>query len=122
MSKIVAQARNELRAAILDAMGRAVAEGTLPAEPTPDFSIETPANREHGDYAANVAMVSARAFKMAPRKIAEIIFSQLVLDGTLFDRCEIAGPGFLNFYLGKRFYAAVLEDIEALGPKNGRSD
>lgn len=122
MSKIVAQARNELRAAILDAMGRAVAEGTLPAEPTPDFSIETPANREHGDYAANVAMVSARAFKMAPRKIAEIIFSQLVLDGTLFDRCEIAGPGFLNFYLGKRFYAAVLEDIEALGPKYGRSD
>lgn len=122
MSKIVAQAINDLRGAILDAMGRAVAQGTLPAEPTPDFSIETPANRAHGDYAANVAMVSARTFKMAPRKIAEIISSQLVLDGTFFDRCEIAGPGFLNFFLSKRFYAAVLQDIETLGAKYGHSD
>ena len=108
MSKIVEQTIRDLRGAILDAMGRAVAQGMLPAEPAPDFAIEIPANREHGDYAANVAMVSARAFRMAPRKIAEILSSQLVLDGTFFERCEIAGPGFLNFFLSKRFYASIL--------------
>ena len=122
MSKIVEQTIRDLRGAILDAMGRAVAQGMLPAEPAPDFAIEIPANREHGDYAANVAMVSARAFRMAPRKIAEILSSQLVLDGTFFERCEIAGPGFLNFFLSKRFYASILQDIEALGSQYGRSD
>ena len=122
MSKIVEQTIRDLRGAILDAMGRAVTQGMLPAEPAPDFAIEIPANREHGDYAANVAMVSARAFRMAPRKIAEILSSQLVLDGTFFERCEIAGPGFLNFFLSKRFYASILQDIEALGSQYGRSD
>ncbi len=122
MSKIVEQTIRDLRGAILDAMGRAVAQGMLPAEPAPDFTIEVPANREHGDYAANVAMVTARTFRMAPRKIAEILSSQLVLDGTFFDRCEIAGPGFLNFFLSKRFYAAILQDIETLGSQYGRSD
>ena len=67
-------------------------------------------------------MVSARAFKMAPRKIAEAVTEHLVLDGTFFDRFEIAGPGFLNFFLSSRFYAGVLRDIQKLGGDYGRSD
>ena len=67
-------------------------------------------------------LYTSRAFRMAPRKIAEILSSQLVLDGTFFERCEIAGPGFLNFFLSKRFYASILQDIEALGSQYGRSD
>lgn len=122
MSKLVTQTTSDLRAAILDALGRAVAEGQLPAEPVPDFTIEVPADHTHGDYASNVAMASARAFRMAPRKIAEIIASQLELTGTFFCRCEIAGPGFLNFFLDGRYYAAILRDIAALGADYGRSD
>ena len=122
MSKIVTQTTNELRELILSAMGRAVAEGKLPAEPAPDFTIEVPADHSHGDYATNVAMASAKAFRMAPRKIAEIIADYLELSGSMFEKCEIAGPGFINFFLSGHFYAAVLKDIEALGKNYGRSD
>ena len=69
MSKIVQQATDQLRTLIIEAVGRAVAAGKLPAEPIPDFTIEVPADRSHGDWAANAAMVSARAFRMAPRKL-----------------------------------------------------
>lgn len=122
MSKIVQQATDELREAILNAVGRAVAASELPAEPMPAFTLEIPADRAHGDWSANAALVSARAFRLPPRKIAELITNHLVLDGTYFDRFEIAGPGFLNFFFSSRFYVDVLKDIRALGSDYGRSD
>lgn len=122
MSKIVEQSTQALRARILDAVGKAVAAGELPAEPMPEFSIEVPADRAHGDWATNAAMVSARAFRLPPRKIAETIAAHLDLSGTyLKPDCEIAGPGFLNFFWDARFYVDVLRDIEALGSSYGRS-
>ncbi len=111
-----------LRNAIIDAMGRAMAAGELPLEPTPDFTIETPADRSHGDLASNVAMVSARAFKKAPRAIAGSIVKYIELEGTNLDRCEIAGPGFMNFFYGKSFYIAALREIEEEGAEYGKSD
>lgn len=122
MSKLTAQTVNSLREAILAAIGRAVAAGQLPAEPAPAFSIEVPSDRSHGDYSSNAAMVSARSFKMPPRKIADILIANLDLAGTYCTHCEAAGPGFLNFYLGDGYYAAILKDIEALGDDYGRSD
>lgn len=122
MSKIVQQATDELREAILNAVGRAVAANELPGEPMPAFTLEIPADRTHGDWSANAALVSARAFRLPPRKIAELITKHLVLDGTYFDRFEIAGPGFLNFFFSSRFYVDVLKDISALGSDYGRSD
>lgn len=122
MSKLVQQATEELRNVILEAVGKAVADGSLPANPMPDFTLEIPADRAHGDWATNAAMVSARAFKMAPRKIAEILTAHLSLDGTFFDRFEIAGPGFINFFFGSRFYGEVLQDIVNLKEAYGRSD
>ncbi|MBR4869112.1 MAG: arginine--tRNA ligase [Clostridia bacterium] len=112
----------ELRQAILDALGKAVADGKLPAEPIPEFKIEVPADRTHGDYAANVAMVSARAFRMAPRAIAEIIVANLDLNDTMANSAEIAGAGFINFRLAPRFYAEVLAEIQNQGEHYGRSD
>ena len=122
MSKLAAQATRDLRQIILDALGRAVAEKALPMEPAPDFTIETPADPSHGDLATNVAMVSAKAFHMAPRKIAEALSPYFEFSGTYFEKFEIAGPGFINFFLSPRFYAAVLQDIEALQDGYGRSD
>lgn len=122
MSKLVQQATTELRNTIRSAMEKAIANGELPQAELPDFSIEVPADRAHGDWATNAAMVSARAFHAAPRKIAEAITNNLTLDGTYFDRFEIAGPGFINFFLSKQFYTDVLKDIEALGAEYGRSD
>ena len=122
MSKLVQQATNELRAAIEAAMKAAMADGSLPEAEAPAFALEVPADRSHGDWACNAAMAGARAFRQPPRKIAEAIAARLDLAPTYFDRCEIAGPGFLNFFLTPRFYADVLRDVEALGRDYGRSD
>lgn len=111
-----------LRNAIIDAMGRAMSAGELPIAPTPNFTIETPADRTNGDLASNVAMVSARAFKKAPRVIAEAITKYIELEGTNLDRFEIAGPGFINFFYGKQFYTSVIREIEEKGADYGKSD
>jgi arginine--tRNA ligase len=122
MSKIVDCAEQQLRQAVLDAVGEAVAAGEFPAEPIPAFSVEIPADRAHGDLAANAAMVSARAFRQPPRKIAETILAHLRLDGTYLERAEVAGPGFLNFFLSPAFYAAVVADVLEQGERYGRSN
>ena len=122
MSKLVQQATNELREAIEAAIKAAIADGSLPEAEIPAFALEVPADRSHGDWACNAAMAGARAFRLAPRKIAEAVVSHLDLTPTYFDRCEIAGPGFLNFFLNPRFYADVLRDVETLGEQYGRSE
>lgn len=122
MSDTAGNTVNLLRNAIIDAMGRAMSAGELPLEPTPNFTIETPADRTHGDLASNAAMVSARAFKKAPRAIAEIIVKYIELEGTNLDRCEIAGPGFINFFYGKQFYTSVIREIEKKAADYGKSD
>ena len=122
MSILVKETQKELRTRIIDALGRAVANGELPAEPIPDFIIEKPANSKNGDFSANVALAGAKVFKCAPRKIAESVVSNLDLNGTLFDRCEIAGPGFLNFYLSQRYYSEIVKDVLAKGEDYGKSD
>ena len=122
MSDTAGNTVNLLRNAIIDAMGRAMSAGELPLEPTPNFTIETPADRTHGDLASNAAMVSARVFKKAPRAIAEIIVKYIELEGTNLDRCEIAGPGFINFFYGKQFYTSVIREIEEKGADYGKSD
>lgn len=122
MSKIVLQVTSELKNAILRAVEKAQAAGGLPQGEMPPFSIEVPADRSHGDWATNAAMVSAKAFRLAPRKIAQLITEYIALDGTFFDRFEIAGPGFINFFLNQRFYSEVLKDITQSGASYGRSD
>ena len=122
MSKIVLQATDELKSAIQRAIEKAQAGKSLPEAEMPPFTIEVPADRAHGDWATNAAMVSAKAFHLAPRKIAEIITDNIVLEGTFFDRFEIAGPGFINFFLNQNFYTQVLKDITSSGGNYGRSD
>ena len=117
-----AKAAESLRNAIKNAAAAAQQEGLLPQADMPEFTIEIPADRSHGDLASNAAMVSARAFRSAPRKIAETIMSKISLEGTVFDRCEIAGPGFMNFFYGPSFYTSVLKEIENEGENYGRCD
>ena len=85
------------------------------------FTVEVPADRANGDYATNAAMACAKAFHMAPRKIAEEVLARMDLADTFFSRCEAAGPGFLNFFLADSYYAAILKDIRACGKGYGRS-
>ena len=116
---IYAEAVKKLREAINKAIEKAIANGELPQAEIPQFIIETPADRTHGDFATNAAMAGAKAFRMPPFKIAQAITSNLELDGTMCERFETAGPGFINFFLGSEFYASVvntiLENPEAYG-------
>lgn len=122
MSDVVTKATGQLRAAIEDAAKKAIAANALPQGELAPFTIEVPADRSHGDFAANAAMVSARTLRTAPRKIAEAIGEHLDLTGTYFDRAEIAGPGFLNFFLDPGYYADIVKDVLDKGEQYGRSD
>ena len=122
MSLLVKQAIAELRTAIMDAAGRAVADGEFPAVPLSDFNVEVPANRDFGDYSANDAMAWARDLHCAPRKIAQALIDRMELCDTFFERCEVAGAGFLNFYLRSSFNACIIQDILEKGDSYGRSD
>ncbi len=122
MSKIVKKTEIELKNIIEQAVKKAVSNGALPEAEMPQFNIEKPANKDNGDYSTNVAMAGARSFKKAPRMIAEAIASCIDLDGTAFDRVEIAGPCFMNFFLSQQFYSNVLKDVFSCGKDYGKSD
>ena len=121
MSRIVKETENTLKKILLDAVNSAVANGELPEVEAPDFKIEVPANRANGDFSSNIAMAGARAYKKAPAAIAQSIVDNISLDGTLFERVEIAGPGFLNFYLSQKYYSEILKDVIACGDDYGKS-
>ena len=111
----------EARALLTDAAKAAVADGTLPAADLPDFIVEIPADVKNGDVASNIAMAGARAFHKAPRQIAEAIAAKLDLNGTLFAGVEIAGPGFINLFLGQDWFTSVVRAACA-NPEYGRTD
>ncbi len=122
MSDLIKSASLELRELINDALGVLVAEGTAPAEPLPSFVIEIPADKSHGDFAANTAMVCAKAFKLPPRKIAELILEKIDLGGSVFERAEIAGPGFMNFFLSRKWFADTVSAVLSEKDSYGRTD
>lgn len=122
MSKMVKEVENKLYEAIENAVKSAIKNGNLPQADIPKFIIEKPADKKNGDFSSNIAMAGARAFHGAPRMIAEAIVKNFSLDGGYIDRCEIAGPGFINFYLSDKYYSDVLKDIVASGDSYGRSD
>lgn len=122
MSKIVNVAQNQIIYAIKDAFSKCVKNGALVSAELPDFKTEIPADRKNGDYSANAAFMMSKAQKMPPRKIADVILSEISLENTYFLKCDVAGPGFINFYLAPSFYSDVLFDISDCGDSYGRSD
>lgn len=122
MSDLINSASLRLREIIMDALGKLVAEEAVPSVPLPSFNIEIPADKSHGDFAANTAMVCAKALRMPPRKIAEMICEKLDLEGTIFEKAEVAGPGFLNFFLGRSWFSDVVKNVLAEGENYGKTE
>lgn len=122
MNNMIYLAKKEVRVIILSALGASVAAQKLPAEPIPDFSVEIPNDSSHGDFSCNVALVSAKAFRSNPRAIAQIITENAILEGTLFSKIEVAGPGFINFFVNASWFgetvSAVLKNGENYGKVN----
>ncbi len=92
MSNLIEKAKIEIDRIVREAFARAVQKGELPAGEIAG-SVEMPKNTENGDYAANHAMSSAKALRMPPRKIAEVISAHLKLSDSYFRKVEAAGPG-----------------------------
>ena len=122
MSKIVFETRKSIKGIITAAAKKAMQNGTLPEAELPDFNVEVPADRSHGDFAVNAAMVWARAFRSNPRKIAETLAENFDFEGTYIEKAEVAGPGFINLFLSERYYAAIVNDVVTNGDNYGQSD
>lgn len=122
MSKIVSETEKTLNNMIISAIDKAVSTGALPDAEKPEFIIEKPADKKNGDFSTNAAMAGARSYHKAPRMIAEAIVSNMDFEGTLIDRAEIAGPGFINFYLSDRYYSKIVKDAVEQGENYGKSD
>ena len=122
MSAIVKSTRESIKTLIDSAAKKAIADGVLPSAELNSFNIEVPADRTHGDFAVNAAMVWTKLFRMPPRAIADIIVNNLSLDGTFIDRAEVAGPGFINLFLSDGYYAAIVSDVLEKGEDYGSSD
>ena len=119
MSNKIQEARAQVAELTQAAYQRAVEAGKLPAGAEVKATIEIPKDTSHGDYASSYAMAGARALHQAPRAIAQTIVEHLNLEGSYFQKVEIAGPGFLNFTLGPKWYQAVLADVEREGTGYG---
>ncbi len=112
----------ELEEKLQDKIEEAIKNATqLKIDSLPQIKLEVPRDETHGDYATNIAMVLAGQAKMAPRKIAEYIEENLVID-ELIDKVEIAGPGFINFHLNNDWLYDTILEIERRGSDYGRLD
>ncbi len=96
-------------------------EGALHSGLFPEIVLEVPGHAEHGDFATNVALTLAREEKKAPRKIAEALAAALGEGDGLWSRVDVAGPGFINFYLTRRCWYGVLDEVVRHGSAYGRS-
>ena len=122
MSQLVKETESILNQKILDAVEKATKNGELPECELPQFIIEKPANKDNGDFSTNIAMAGARNYHKAPKMIAQSIVNNLDLTNSLFDRAEIAGPGFINFYLSDSYYSQIVNDVIEKGDDYGKSN
>ncbi len=107
MANTLSMKKSQIYNAAMEAAKAAYPEIEIPA-----FTIEVPKDKGNGDYAINLAMMLARAAKSAPRAIAENIVNNLKVDEFGATKIEIAGPGFINFYLDKSYLYNVMAEIE----------
>lgn len=114
-------AKNEVKEIVMKALGQLTADGKLPAEPLPPFTVEQPADSSHGDFSCNAALVSAKTFRKNPRETAGLIAEAAMLDGTVFDRVEVAGPGFINFFLKPLWFGETVTAAIEQGGDYGRT-
>ena len=122
MANLIQYAKDQVSQLTAQAYEAAAAAGILPGGVAVRGSVEIPKDPQNGDYASSFAMAGAKAMKRSPRDIAQAVADHMDLTGTIFSSVEIAGPGFLNFRLGPKWYGDVLAEIEAEGLLYGQSD
>ena len=122
MANMIQMAKDQIAELVNRAYLAAAGKGELPAGLELRGGVEIPKDTANGDYAANFAMASAKLFGMPPRKAAQALIDNMELDGSWFETVEIAGPGFMNFRMGDKWYGDVLKNIAAEGERYGNCD
>ena len=122
MIHMIQNAKDQAARLTLAAYAAAAAAGELPQAEITAVPVEIPKDTANGDFTSTFAMACARQLKLPPRKIAEALLARLDLDGSYFTSAEIAGPGFLNFRLGKTWYHDVMSAVETEGENYGSAD
>ena len=106
--------------ALKQAMAEAHSDGRLPMTTMPEFSVDRPENPAFGDFSINLAMIVASQAALPPRQVAQIIIDYLRLPERVLERVEVAGPGFINFYLQPGWMHEVVRQIHARGAAYGQ--
>ena len=119
--------KTKIRTMVLDAAHAAFEKGLLPSDQTPEFEVETPKHEGQGDFSTNFAMVSAKLQKMAPAKIAKSLVDTMSDStdtslGAVLEKIEVAGPGFINFFLTPGAWHPVVDQVLSRDADYGRSD
>ncbi len=115
------QTKKLLRDLITDSLNRARVAGKVKFDDLPPFEVEAPRQAEHGDFATNAALVLASQAKQPPRRLAEIIKEGIGAPGVV-GKIDIAGPGFINFFLEDDYWRRVLPEIRRRGDAYGNCD
>ena len=115
---IVEQMQEKLKQEIVNAVLKAE---LATQEEMPNVILETPKDKSHGDYSTNMAMQLARVAKKAPRMIADAIVENFSQESASIEKIEIAGPGFINFYLNNSYMTDLIPTILEAGDKYGES-
>ncbi|HCS31791.1 MAG TPA: arginine--tRNA ligase [Eubacterium sp.] len=122
MNNMIELAKQQVKETVMNALGRLVAEGKIEAVPLPAFNVERPADVSHGDFSCNAAMASAKALRNNPRVIGQMIADAAVLDGTVFEKIEVAGPGFLNFFISPLWFNETVGEVISSGSDYGKTE
>ena len=119
---MIFEAKQQVLHLTLNAYAAAVAEGLLPEGCTVTPSVEIPKDTRNGDYTTTFCLAAAKAMRKNPREVATILKDHMALENSYFTSVELAGPGFLNFTLGGKWFADTVKTIETEGDAYGAND
>ena len=119
---IIEKVKNEINLEINQALLRLKEKGLLSFNSVPDFALEVPREKSHGDFATNIAMLLTKEAKKNPREIANLLTEEMDSNKTQIESIQIAGPGFINFYLQENWLQNVVPLVLEEGDKYGSSN
>jgi len=111
---------DQIEEILLDSIKKIIRQDNFQVKDIPELILLIPKNKSHGDLSTNIAMQLSRELKSKPLDIANLIVSNLDIQGTIVDKVKIAGPGFINFWLNENWLYKVLDEIREQGENYGK--
>ena len=119
---MIQNAKDQVLELTLAAYRKAADAGLLPADCPVQPSVEIPKDTANGDYTTTFCLAAAKALRKNPREVAQILLDNMDLEGSYFTSAAMAGPGFLNFTLGQRWFSETVATVQHEGADYGKND